>query len=65
MQESNYMHDNLNIIEYCLLGIMIYVMGYFTIMPIVRREPLKKWLPFALKLMAYILATALIIWMAQ
>lgn len=65
MQESNYMHYNLNIIEYCLLGIMICVMGYFIIMPIVRREPLKKWLPFALKLMAYILATALIIWMAQ
>lgn len=40
-------------------------MGYFTIMPIVRRGPLKKWLPFALKLMVYILATALIIWMAQ
>lgn len=65
MQETNYMHDNLNIIAYCLLGIMICVMGYFIIMPIMRREALKKWLPFALKLMAYILATALIIWMAQ
>lgn len=52
-------------LSYCILGIMVCIMGYFIIMPIVRKEPLKKWLPFALKLMAYILATGLIIWMAQ
>ena len=52
-------------LSYCILGIMTCIMGYFIIMPIMRRETLKKWLPFDLKLMAYILATALIIWMAQ
>ena len=50
---------------YCILGIMVCIMGYFIITPIMQRESMKKWLPFALKLMAYILATALIIWMAQ
>lgn len=44
---------------------MVCIMGYFIITPITRREPLKKWLPFVLKLMAYIMATAIIIWMTQ
>lgn len=52
-------------IAYCILGVMGCIMGYFIITPIMQRESLKKWLPFALKLMAYILASALIIWMAQ
>lgn len=52
-------------IAYCILGIMVCIMGYFIITPIMQRESLKKWLPFVLKLMAYILATTLIIWMAQ
>lgn len=52
-------------VAYCTLGIMICIMGYFIITPIMRREPPKMWLPFAIKLMMYVLATALIIWMAQ
>lgn len=51
-------------VAYCILGFMVCIMGYFIIMPIVRKEPMKKWLPFVLKLTAYIAATYLIILMS-